>query len=451
MPSRHDSVATISIPQSTATTTTTKTKTKTKTTATMSSSNAMRPPGVKRNTNADLQPKIEKEKDVGRRRRAAAVAAETKIQESTRKSKRPRKAAEDDDGFVFTRVRNIQQPSPSTSNSPLESVKQHVNKSQPTKKKTFTFDDDTEPLEANNTRIPDVSKEDSQTTVVSLPLTDTPIIRRNQQLRQQAPNGRRSSLGLRGKRASSLGNGLVAAPHADIPVEDFYKHLDSDLPDPHRMKQLLTWCAHRILETQRRSKSNNSATAIAKVIEEELVKDLTEGRISTSWWNRPDDGDDDEDEKLKKPNPQNIANAQKVKEFTVRLERLRAEKKAWANIESDVKPVLPPSSNVDVSLLLPKESSFLSKQASQEDLDLRNKRKEILTAVKDVEYDIDRLRHSSHLMNSLSQAGEKYAEQVLGDAAQVLSRSKDRAKKEAKTEGVPIRDVLQTLTRIDRM
>lgn len=42
-------------------------------------------------------------------------------------------------------------------------------------------------------------------TKISLPFADTPIIRRNQEMRRGANNGsRRSSLGMRGRRASSL-------------------------------------------------------------------------------------------------------------------------------------------------------------------------------------------------------------------------------------------------------
>jgi Mis12-Mtw1 protein family len=52
-------------------------------------------------------------------------------------------------------------------------------------------------------------------TVVALPVSDTPIIRRNQDLRQQANGRRRSSLGLRGNRTSSIGNGFEGT---DLPT-----------------------------------------------------------------------------------------------------------------------------------------------------------------------------------------------------------------------------------------
>lgn len=50
----------------------------------------------------------------------------------------------------------------------------------------------------------------SDGTKVVLPVSDTPIIRRNQQLRQKGQGNRRSSVGMRGRRASSLmDNGVV--------------------------------------------------------------------------------------------------------------------------------------------------------------------------------------------------------------------------------------------------
>lgn len=102
---------------------------------------------------------------------------------------------------------------------------------------------------------------------VSLPFADTPIIRRNKEMRKGAENGsRRSSLGMRGRRASSLIDSgksdgkevsmpsichvtdyIVALPHDEVDSSDFYKHIESSLTEPRRMKQLLTWCGTRAL------------------------------------------------------------------------------------------------------------------------------------------------------------------------------------------------------------
>lgn len=121
-----------------------------------------------------------------------------------------------------------------------------------------------------------MSPEPSQpgTSKIALPVADTPVIRRNKEMRtEKAKKGqRRSSLGMRGRRASSLidsgaSNGGIdpfdepdypgiernadalpaALPHKEVNTADFYKHIASDLPEPRRMRQLLTWCATRAM------------------------------------------------------------------------------------------------------------------------------------------------------------------------------------------------------------
>lgn len=122
-----------------------------------------------------------------------------------------------------------------------------------------------------------ISPEPTQTgtSKIALPLADTPVIRRNKEMREErAGKGqRRSSLGMRGRRASSLidsgaSNGgeilpqkspspetergadtfRTAVPHKEVDTSDFYKHIASEgLSEPRRMKQLLTWCATRAL------------------------------------------------------------------------------------------------------------------------------------------------------------------------------------------------------------
>jgi len=88
-----------------------------------------------------------------------------------------------------------------------------------------------------------------QSTVISLPFSNTPIINRNKELRKKGTGARRSSLGLRGRRASSLiDNGHSAIPHREVETSEFYKHIESEgLSEPRRMKQLLTWTGERSL------------------------------------------------------------------------------------------------------------------------------------------------------------------------------------------------------------
>lgn len=102
-----------------------------------------------------------------------------------------------------------------------------------------------------------------QSTVISLPFSDTPIINRNKELRKKGGNSaRRSSLGLRGRRASSLiENGHSAIPHREVETSEFYKHIEAEgLSEPRRMKQLLTWTGERCMG-EKPSHGNEDNTA----------------------------------------------------------------------------------------------------------------------------------------------------------------------------------------------
>lgn len=84
---------------------------------------------------------------------------------------------------------------------------------------------------------------------IALPMSDTPVINRNKAMRKKGNGNRRSSLGMRGRRASSLiDSGQTAIPHREVDPASFYKHIEADgLTEPRRMKQLLTWCGERAL------------------------------------------------------------------------------------------------------------------------------------------------------------------------------------------------------------
>jgi kinetochore protein Mis13/DSN1 len=120
-------------------------------------------------------------------------------------------------------------------------------------------------------------KRNGAATKIMLPFADTPVITRNKEMRKASKDGhRRSSTGLRGRRASSLiesgmsngestrrrshtmardssqgvfseTNKTPALPHSEVEISDFYKYIEQGLPEPRRMRQLLTWCGSRAL------------------------------------------------------------------------------------------------------------------------------------------------------------------------------------------------------------
>ncbi|CAD0044311.1 unnamed protein product, partial [Aureobasidium pullulans] len=126
---------------------------------------------------------------------------------------------------------------------------------------------------------------------IPLPFGETPVLRRNKEMRKMsAEKSRRSSSGMRGRRASSLieaGSSRetrlnhadfdlrryqndehemhdenrifkieeanwnfsmdTAVPHNQVETNEFYKHISQTLVEPKRMRQLLMWCGHRAL------------------------------------------------------------------------------------------------------------------------------------------------------------------------------------------------------------
>jgi len=106
---------------------------------------------------------------------------------------------------------------------------------------------------------------DRESTKIALPFTDTPVINRNKELRKKGTGGRRSSLGMRGRRASSLiDNGYNAIPHHQVETSQFYKHIEAEgLSEPRRMKQLLTWCGERALGAKPSHNIADSAAILA--------------------------------------------------------------------------------------------------------------------------------------------------------------------------------------------
>lgn len=100
---------------------------------------------------------------------------------------------------------------------------------------------------------------------IALPISDTPIINRNKEMRKKGGKGnRRSSLGSRGRRASSLiESGQTATPHREVNTTEFYKHIESEgLPEPRRMKQLLMWCGERALPDKPPHGTRNSGAIL---------------------------------------------------------------------------------------------------------------------------------------------------------------------------------------------
>ena len=225
------------------------------------------------------------------------------------------------------------------------------------------------PPQQQNTPLPPQSEdgEDHSETKIALPFADTPVIRKNKAMRERksGKGERRSSLGLRGRRASSLidsgssngehinGRGLevrhvltefLALPHSEVDVVDFFKHIESEgLSEPRRMRQLLTWCAtramgepstgsphpHPVYEDQSARLAGEHSSypecsiltvETARVIQKELLKDFANRSEMSDWFGR-EDVQKVEKPLPMKPNPKNIRNAAKIEELETQIKR----------------------------------------------------------------------------------------------------------------------------------
>lgn len=88
------------------------------------------------------------------------------------------------------------------------------------------------------------------------------------------------------------------------------------------MRQLLTWCATRAMhpKPQGTSYAEASAKSVARVIEEELLKDIANKPELSEWFTR----DDDPAQAVplpERPNPKNVSNMDKITELEEQIKR----------------------------------------------------------------------------------------------------------------------------------
>ncbi|KAL8650828.1 MAG: hypothetical protein Q9210_003597 [Variospora velana] len=313
---------------------------------------------------------------------------------------------------------------------------------------------------------------------VSLPFADTPIIRRNKEMRKGAENGsRRSSLGMRGRRASSLidsgksdgkevpvpyicnmTDDILALPHDEVDSFEFYKHIESSLTEPRRMKQLLTWCGTRALgEKPSSSQPDFQARQAAREIQQQLLKDFSTKSEMSDWFNRKDTTPPPQPPK---PNPKNVSNENKIRDLEQQLARydpedlsssdlkLQTERQTWETL------LRPPSESLSLSLLTanpapesissdllasPSQISALeilqsvpstnpdpSSSSSSKPNNITSQDLQTSTSYRlqqityNIEFSIDRFATNVHALNAFKNSADRVAGEVLAISAEAL-------------------------------
>ncbi|KAM3498944.1 hypothetical protein MY10362_007768 [Beauveria mimosiformis] len=320
------------------------------------------------------------------------------------------------------------------------------------------------------------------TTTITLPTSDTPVMARNKEMRKKAAEGapqssasssngrgngsnhRRSSLGTRGRRASSLiESGQTAIPHRDLDAQDFYKHIASDgLLESMRMKQLLTWCGERALpEKPKQGVPSTDPSLGARAILDELLKEFSTRPEFTNWLGR--DESVAPATRILKPNPRNIELDKKRASLEARIQRLQEEKNAWLSIQKpppdqpqlfppddasqEIRPKLPPQLPA-LDLLDADEGRIHRYLAAElEPLEgVRARAQSRLQAVQaTLEFEVDHLADSVHKLEQRVRAGGRQADAVLRLAAARLKRREDRERRGAGTREMPMMEVLRSL------
>ncbi|MCJ1398088.1 hypothetical protein MMC11_001285 [Xylographa trunciseda] len=305
---------------------------------------------------------------------------------------------------------------------------------------------------------PDRSKD---VTKIALPFADTPIIRRNKEMRKGAGDGnRRSSLGMRGRRASSLidGGKSNALPHDEVESSEFYKHVESGLPEPRRMRQLLTWCGTRALgDKPSFAVEDSHAKLAAREIQQQLLKDFSTRSEMSDWFDR----DTTPNPQPPKPNPKNLANLAKIQDLEQQIKRLQSERQTWeallAPADTPLLDPFPPNSLPPASTISAELLSSISQTAALEVLrsfhppdaplfadNIQNRLQDLS---RDLEFKVDTFTENVHILGLYREEADRMADRALQTSAEVLE---EREKKRTERSGadIGVREVLRGLSRV---
>ncbi|QPG75079.1 hypothetical protein FOA43_002419 [Brettanomyces nanus] len=228
---------------------------------------------------------------------------------------------------------------------------------------------------------------------------------------------RRSSLSNRGKRLSSIGNGFIAEPHSEVPIEEFYKHFDRDLPDPQKMRQLLIWCCRRIDFGV--SKKDPQLVDVARKVKETFTKNLMEGKMDISWWKTRQGQDKSHLPIRMRPNETNIRNLNTLKVYRRKLDRLNGEQVEWSKVTSKkperIEQIYEKATNID-----DKRLDRLQTQIDMIDDSYKDKKKlrmRLVGLMEDMKYNVHKMKQTDQCLKSLIEDKMKVLNGELGKSS----------------------------------
>ena len=149
----------------------------------------------------------------------------------------------------------------------------------------------------------------------------------------------------------------AAHPHTSVSVSSFFKHIDCELPEPQRARQLLIWCSNRAMNepadqapeaSSSRQASTNSGkdpppplsaaqADVLKRVEESLMRMLAEKKVDTNVYGGGGSQNGDAQHPLRE-NEQNIKNRAREARFNGHIQRCAARYSPVVLMESSVSP-----------------------------------------------------------------------------------------------------------------
>ncbi|KAG8954472.1 hypothetical protein FRC04_011799 [Tulasnella sp. 424] len=178
------------------------------------------------------------------------------------------------------------------------------------------------------------------TTTVPVPLNDTPMIKKNRDMRSER---RKSSMGQASARVTeSFGAGILANPHPSVDSPEFYTHISPELPEALRIRQLLVWCSSRAQISKPGPTPSTSEPlpnlkpsqqTVFRELQDELMKMLCLGKVDTSISLSDSDSPTSGRRKQKvKEHPRNVINRAQEAEFIKSEAAANAEEVAWSEM-----------------------------------------------------------------------------------------------------------------------
>ncbi|KAL5621590.1 hypothetical protein BROUX41_006490 [Berkeleyomyces rouxiae] len=379
----------------------------------------------------------------------------------TRRTTRASTAVSDEQSVIIQPEESQRHQEPSQPSLP----RQRASKKQQTRQPPPEQDDrgeepmtlvSTTPRQNTDNSIHDISPVVPVGAKIALPISDTPIINRNKEMRKKGGGRRRSSLGMRGRRASSLTSmGHSALPHKEVKEAEFYKHIEAEgLPEPRRMKQLLTWCGERALSAKPPLGSLHSNAILgARAIQDQLLKDFQNKSEFSDWFSREEVP---APPVVLKPNPRNVEHQEKITILEAKVARLRELKKTWQTLRKSPQEIVPSTNETftqdgesDGQFLEDSDKRILEAvqgESAMSALVLRQRTLDRLRKVQStLEFKVDILAEAAHKLEQRVATAGHEADRVLSLSSGRLKDREQRERTQTGTRDMPVMEVLRSL------